>query len=94
MLNNWIENSGWQLYLNTKLGNLKGEVIPLKDSKYDEKKEIVNFIAFDCGKHSTSLELIDIFEPKEIIKKHELTLSNEKNYATIVYSWECEVPHL
>lgn len=94
MLNNWIENSGWQLYLNTKLGNLKGEVIPLKDSKYDEKKEIVNFIAFDCGKHSTSLELIDIFEPKEIIKKHELTLSNEKIYATIVYSWECEVPHL
>ena len=94
MLNNWIENSGWQLYLNTKLGNLKGEVIPLKDSKYDEKKEIVNFIAFDCGKHSTSLELIDIFEPKEIIKKHELTLSNEKIYATIVYSWECEPPHL
>ena len=54
----------------------------------------MNFIAFDCGKHSTSLELIDIFEPKEIIKKHELTLSNEKIYATIVYSWECEPPHL
>lgn len=94
MLNNWIENSGWQLQLNTKLGNLNGEVIQLKDSNFDKKKEIVNSITFDCGIHSPSLELIGNFEPKEEIKKHELTLSDEKIYATIVYSWECEPPRL
>ena len=94
MLNNWIENSGWQLQLNTKLGNLNGEVIQLKDSNFDKKKEIVNSITFDCGIHSPSLELIGNFEPKEEIKKHELTLSDEKIYATIVYSWECELPRL
>ena len=94
ILNNWIENSGWQLHLNTKLGNLKGEVISLKDSKYEEKKEIVNFIAFDCGKHFPSLELFQVFEPQEEIKKYELTLSKEKIYGTILYSWECVPPHL
>ncbi|MBO4830246.1 MAG: phosphatidylserine/phosphatidylglycerophosphate/cardiolipin synthase family protein [Fibrobacter sp.] len=94
MLNNWIENSGWRLYLNTKLGNLKGEVIPLKDSKYDEKKEIVNFIAFECGKHSPSLELLQIFEPQKEIKNYELMLSEEKIYCSIQYTWECEPPHL
>ena len=94
MLNNWIENSGWRLYLNTKLGNLKGEVIPLKDSKYDEKKEIVNFIAFECGKHSPSLELLQIFEPQKEIKNYELMLSEEKIYCSIQYTWECEPHHL
>ena len=94
ILNNWIENSGWQLYLNTKLGNLKGEVISLKDSNFDKKKEVVNSVKFDCGIHSPSLELIHNFEPKEEIKKHELTLTEEKIYGTILYSWECTPPYL
>lgn len=88
MLNNWIENSGWMLRLNVELGKLKGSFIQLKDSSYDKKKEIVGSVTFECGTYSPSLELIHDFEPKEEIKKHELTLSEEKIYSTIVYSWE------
>ena len=94
MLNNWIENSGWLLHLNAKLGNLRGEIIQLTNSKYDDKKEIVKFIAFECGTYSPSLEFIHDFEPKEEIKKYELTLSETKIYGTILYTWENEPPHL
>ena len=94
MLNNWIENSGWMLRLNVELGKLKGSFIQLKESCFDKKKEVVYSVKFDCGIHSPSLELIHNFEPKEEIKKHELTLSEEKIYGTILYTWECTPPYL
>lgn len=95
-LRDWIEKSGWQLYLNASLKDLKGYFIELNISNCDEKykKEIVPFKLFNCGVHSPSIELIQNFEPKEKIKEIELSLSDKYICCEIDYTWGIDPPCL